>query len=520
LPALSQAAPVSPGRRAGRAEVLALIALTVLALALRLTSISRGLFTDEAFSLALAQRSFGHMIEVFGYEANGTPYPIVLWPVIRLFGDSEAVLRLPAVLAGTAAVPALWWAVRQFAPAPAPLLAAGLLALNPMAVFYSQDARAYAFVLLAVSLSFGTLARALGDPASRRAWAAYVASMALLGYCEIFAAPLIVPAHALIAWRSGRRGLRRWLLSLAALAVSCVPLLVAAAIARGRRDALYWLPKPDRELVVLTVQEFTAGLSGVSALRWATLAGGVALVVGALWQLRKGAGGARREGLQIAVCWGILPVLVLLAVSFVQPLFWPRYVILALPGLCMLLALAVAGLVSRPRGVLIAAGCSAVIAAAALAADVKQAGVVQEDWAPVGAVMRAQRIAGEPTILDDAQVLPALGYYYAPFRAANGDLVVQEWHDLPLPAGFVGYRDRTGYGDVPVGPPTLAEFEGLARGGDGTVWMVVSEVDPELQSNPRDGAAVRWARQHCRVEIHRSVGVWLMRASGCRTAGG
>ena len=37
------------------------------------------------------------------------------------------------------------------------LLAAALLALNPMAVWYSQEARAYAFVVLSACLAFGAL---------------------------------------------------------------------------------------------------------------------------------------------------------------------------------------------------------------------------------------------------------------------------------------------------------------------------------------------------------------------------
>jgi len=515
-PAARPAAASALRARPGRAEAAILAGLTLIALGLRVTSLSRGLFTDEAYSLALAQRSFGQMVQLFGYEANGMPYPIVLWPVIRLFGDAEAVLRAPSVLAGTAAVPALWWAVRPYAPSPAPLLAAGLLALNPMAVFYSQSARPYAFVVLAVCLAFGALPRALADGAPRRAWAGYVASMALLGYCEILAAPLVVPAHALVAWRSGGRGMRRWLLSMAALAVSCVPLLVAAVIARGRRNALYWLPKPDRELVTLTVQEFTAGFSGATSLRWATVAGAGALLALGAWQLRRGAGRVR-EAFLLAACWGVLPVLLLLAVSFVQPLFWPRYVILAIPGLCMLLALAAGALLSsRPRQ-LLAVACTAVVAVAALAADVKQRSAVQEEWAPVAAVLNAQRSAGAPTLIDNALVLPVLGYYYRPFRAPGGQEIVQEWHDQPLPAGFVGYKDRTGYGSVPDGPPTAAAFAQLARTGGGTVWMLVAETITAQQGNLREGAAVSWAKAHCTVQIHQSVGVWLMRASHCPT---
>jgi hypothetical protein len=129
--------------------------------------------------------------------------------------------------------------------------------------------------------------------------------------------------------------------------------------------------------------------------------------------------------------------------------------------------------------------------------------------------LRAERATGQPTIVDNALVLPSLGYYDPAFRARDGALVVQEWHDRPLPAGFAGFKDRTSYGTVPDGPPSAATFARLARLDGGTVWMVVSEVDDALQSNPRTGAAVAWAREHCRVQVRESPGVWVLRASAC-----
>lgn len=508
-------------QRVSRTEAGVLLALTVLALALRVTSLSRSLYTDEAYSLALAQRGFGHMLGLFfAYEPNGTPYSILLWPLIRIFGTGATLLRLPAVLGGTASVPALWWAARRFAAPTAALLAAGLLAINPMAVWYGQEARSYAFVLLAVCLAFGALPHALDRGRRRRAWVGYVVAMVALAYCELFAVPLVLPAQALIAWRRGRTGVRRWVWSLLTVLVCCVPLLVGAAIARSHRNALYWAPKTDRALVTFALQEITAGLSGVSALRWATLAGAVALLAAAVvWIARRGAAPAVRGTLAMALCWGVVPATVLLAISFVQPVFWPRYVILSLPGLCLALALAAQVLWHSRRGILVAGACLAVLAVAAVLADAHQRTAVQENWKSAAAWLRAERAPDQPTIVDTVSVLPSLGYYDPAFRASDGDLVVQEWQDQPLPAGVAGYKDRGGWGTVPDGPPTVHAFERLARIGHGTVWMVVAEIVTSLQGEVSDGAAVAWARAHCRVQARQLVEVWVMRASDCASPG-
>jgi len=514
--AIPVAEPSPPSSRVPRGEAVTIAVLTAAALMLRVTSLSRSLFTDEAYSLALAQRSLGHMVELFGYEANGTPYSIVLWPLIRIFGTGEALLRTPAVLAGTASVPALWWAARRFAAPTAALLAAALLAINPMAVWYSQMARPYAFVVLATCLAFVALPRALDRPDRRAAWIGYVAAMAALAYSDLLAAPLVLPAQALIVARTGRAGVRRWAWSLLALLGCCIPLLVAAAISRSRRNALYWLPKTSRQLVELGLQEFTGGFSEVGAVRWITLAAGAALLAAAIWRLcRVGSRTVERTAFAVAACWGLLPGALLLAVSFVEPVFWPRYAILALPGLCLLAALAVSRLWSDRRGIVLAGACTAAIALAAAFADARQVSHLQEDWPPIAAWLRADRAAGQPTIVDNALVLPTLGYYDPAFRAPDGQLVVQEWHDAPLPPGFVGFKDRTSYGSVPDGPPSAAVFARLAARGGGTAWMMVSEVDTTLQSDPKEGAAVAWARGHCRVQVRESVGVWVLRATGC-----
>jgi mannosyltransferase len=511
------AAPAEPGVSRGQAAAVAL--LTALALALRVTSLSRSLFTDETYSLALAQRGFGHMLALFLYEANGTLYSIVLWPLIRIFGTGEPVLRVPAVIAGVASVPALWWAARAMAGSRVALLAAGLLAINPMAVFYGQEARSYELVVLACCLAFGALARA--RPGAGRAWIGYVAAMTALAYCQLLAVPIVLPAQALLARRGGREGVRSWLRSLLALLVCCLPLLVISAISRSRRNPLYWLPKTSRYLVEEGLQEFTGGFSGVSAVRWVTLAAGAALVAAAIWRLRRAADAdAARATLTVAAAWGLIPGALLLLVSFVEPVFWPRYAIPALPGLCLLAALCAQQLWHSPRGAAIAGVTLAGIVLAGAYADERQVGALQENWPPIAAWLKADRAAGEPTIVDNASVLPSLGYYDPAFKARDGELIVPEWHDEPLPAGFVGYKDRTGYGDVPDGPPTVSVFARLAAESGGSVWMVVSEVDDSLQEDPRHGAAVAWARRHCRVRTRESNGVWALHASGCADAPG
>ncbi|HTA36116.1 MAG TPA: glycosyltransferase family 39 protein, partial [Solirubrobacteraceae bacterium] len=386
---------------ATRAHVWLLV-LSAIALAFRLTSVSRSLFNDETVSLALAQRSFGHMFSLYGYEANGTPYSLLLWPLIRIFGTEEAVLRVPAIVAGTLSIPAMYWAARGFRLSRvAALLAAGLLAINPMAVWYGQTARSYAFVILAACATFGALVRLVESPTSRRDWWLFVAGMVLLGYSDLFAPFLALPAQLLIVRRASRESVRRWITALGAAVICAIPLIVAALISHGRRDALYWLPKPDRGLVELALQEFSGGFSELTAARWLTLLGLVVLVGAALAlsALRRSTSDERPGTLSAAVAWGVLPAALLLVISKVEPVFWPRYAIVALPGLCLLAAVAAERVASLGRTP-IALGCVALIALAALYADIEQRTAVQQEWRPTMHWLASSRTPREWVIVD------------------------------------------------------------------------------------------------------------------------
>ncbi len=519
----STAAPTRPfgtALESARASAWTLAALTTLAFALRLTSLSRSLFNDETFSFALAQRGFGHMISLAGYEANGMPYSVILWPVTRIFGTGVEVLRAPAVLIGTASVPLMYWAARQFSRERwVALLAATLLAINPMAIWYSQVARSYALVVFGACAAFGALARALASDDERhrrRMWWVYVAATALTGYSDLLAPVIVLPAQALMVWsvaRERRAALARsWVSSLAATLVLCVPLLVAAAIERGRRDPLYWLPKLGRGLVEAGVQEFGGGYSGVKAVGWLTLLAAAVLAGAGTWRLRRRKeAGAERRTLAAAAAWGVLPPALLLIISAVEPVFWPRYAIVALPGLCLLLALAAAALVEgRPLPAL-AAACVGALLCLGIYADAKQIDAVQQEWTPAARWLKADRRPGQPLIAQSVLTLPSLGYYDPALRASSGELVVDEWKDTALPPGVLGYKDPSAHGgDVPGGPPPVALVRRLAR-ADGTVWLLFAETGERADEVP----AVRWAGAHCHVTTLERTRIELVRISGC-----
>lgn len=139
-----------------RREWFWLVLLTGAGLLLRLWALeTKGLSYDEA-ATALMARATPSAIVYFHWDAafeHPPGWQLIMHVWSAWFGQSEMMLRLLPVLAGAAAIPALWWWLRLMWPAQARLrlLTCGLTAISPVLVLYSQEARMYTlFVLLAL----------------------------------------------------------------------------------------------------------------------------------------------------------------------------------------------------------------------------------------------------------------------------------------------------------------------------------------------------------------------------------
>ncbi len=220
---------------------------------------------------------------------------------------------------------------------------------------------------------------------------------------------------------------------------------------------------------------------------------------------------AERRALAAAAAWGVLPPAMLLLVSAVEPLFWPRYAIVALPGLCLLLALSAAALADSRRLPVLAAASVGALLCLGLYADAKQIDAVQQEWTPIANRLKAERRPGQPLIAQSLLTLPSLGYYDPALRASDGELVVDEWKDTKLPPAVLGFKDPSAHGgDVPDGPPPVALVRRLAM-AHGTVWLLFAETGERVSED----AAVRWASAHCHVATLERTRIELVRISGC-----
>ncbi|HEV3319710.1 MAG TPA: glycosyltransferase family 39 protein [Solirubrobacteraceae bacterium] len=185
-----------------------LAALTILAAVLRLATLGEQSFWyDEAFTpVHVLHPSLWATLRSVVHTENTPPlWYVIAWADARVLGTGEYALRLPSALAGIATVPVAWAIGRELTARRATAIAmAAFVAVNPLLVWYSQEARAYGLFVLLAALAMLCFLRALHRPTrGRLAVFALTGSLALLSH--YFAVFLLIPMVLWLVWAHADR---------------------------------------------------------------------------------------------------------------------------------------------------------------------------------------------------------------------------------------------------------------------------------------------------------------------------
>jgi mannosyltransferase len=252
-----------------------LAAFTIAAALIRFATIDvQSYWFDEALTAHLVGLPFGDMLSrIPDTELTPPLYYVVAWPWAHVFGTHEAALRSLSALFGIATVPVAFAAARElFSKAAAALVAAALVAFNPLLVWYSQEARPYSLLVLLCALSLLFFAR-------RQPWAwAVVSALALLTH--YFAAFVVVPEGLWLAWvcRPRQRAVAAGAF-VAAVGIALIPL---AAHERSKIGTGYIEGLSLRRRAIGVPEDYLTGLVVKFDSTWEQLLEAFALVVAAL----------------------------------------------------------------------------------------------------------------------------------------------------------------------------------------------------------------------------------------------
>jgi mannosyltransferase len=180
--------------------------LTVLAAVLRFATLGvQSYHHDEIVTASRILRDgFWHAMDAVGFSESAPPlYYATAWLWTQVTGTGEVGLRSVSALAGIATVPVAYLLGAELSSRRAGIVAATLVAVNPMLVWYSQEARGYALFVLLTAVSLLYFVRALEHGRRRDSIAWGIASALALATHYFAAFP--IAAEALWLLRRRRR---------------------------------------------------------------------------------------------------------------------------------------------------------------------------------------------------------------------------------------------------------------------------------------------------------------------------
>jgi uncharacterized membrane protein len=334
--------------------------LTVLAAVLRFATLGvQSYHHDEIVTASRVLRDgFGHAMNAVWFSESTPPvYYAVSWVWTQLVGTHEFGLRSVSAAAGVATVPVAYLIGAELRGRRAGLWAAALVAVNPMMLWYSQEARAYALVALLGALSALYWLRA--ERRGRRrdfVWWGIWSGLAIATHYFV-AFPILAEAIMLLR----RRGLRTGFAGMAILA-GCALAVAPVAIHQMSLGHADWIGNFSLgHRLAETAATFVTGETGDIIARperpWLAFVP-LALSLAALaLLLRRRAGRDRRAAgrplLLVAAAIGIPAALALTAAS--KDFVLARNLIPALVPLLAAIGIAVSSPVSRRLGTVVGA---------------------------------------------------------------------------------------------------------------------------------------------------------------------
>ncbi|MGI8903589.1 MAG: glycosyltransferase family 39 protein [Solirubrobacteraceae bacterium] len=308
---------------------------------------SSSLFEDEVLSWHPAVLSLHGLYEnIKAGELAPPGYYFLLHEWIgQVHSQREWVMRLPSVLAGVALVAAVYWLATLVADRGTALLAAFGAALSPMVLGFAQEARAYIFAVLLVTVGVAALleARRRSGGWPRMLWLIAAAAASVGAFWMHYTADLVLaPALIWFVWRPGASTRGRIVLpAVCAVADLVLAPLLVHQLGRGNQAGIAASATLtfDHAAAVIAAP-FSGRVISVSA--WVLIGALVVLVTLAISALRVRSPRFRLLG-EIVLPAAVIPIVALFAITIFSssPVLLARYASVAAPFLLILIAFAI-----------------------------------------------------------------------------------------------------------------------------------------------------------------------------------
>ncbi len=422
------------------------------ALGLAVVAVGRpSLWLDEAFSVDFTSGSWSDLFDIIAErEAMHGFYYMMLKAWSSVAGTSEIAVRLPSVLFFVGAVGAVALLGRLLFNDRTGLIAGLLLAVNPFLLVFAREARSYAMVTALVTVATLLFVHLVLSDRHGRPDLIVLAAYTVVGTLAVYThawAIFVLAVHAgTVFLVSDFRRMARWFAGTWMLmALFAVPLLYFLVFVST--DQVTWIPAVGLTAFVHHFRRLTGG--------WMLMVVFVGLVVAAFW--RYGFGDrkdAPRWRIAMVTAWVVVPPVLTFVLSLAVPLFLSRYLIVGLPALVLLAAVAIDGL--KPVWV----GVGAMIVVASLSflknTDVYTSSI--EDWRSATSLIIEESVPDDLIVFYSPDV--SVPYEYYERLQSNGGS-----------PGIIRYDPSV---LVDSGAIAVALVDMVEVAGERRVWVVIS----------------------------------------------
>jgi mannosyltransferase len=390
----------------------AMIGIILLAALLRLPFLEAQSFGfDEGYSVAVGLAEWPILFRTTLNSGVHPPLFYILYkPALALWGATEFSARFIAALSGLLTVPLLYKLGEVMFSRRIGLLAALLLAINPIHAWLSQEARMYALLILFASGSMLLFWQALRT-GQRRYWIGLTVVSAFgfnLHYFSLLI-PLIQLTVMLSNFRRYFRQFRLWVATQVIAGMALLPWLIATARREYQSFGIGFLVTPNLLDLPLTLWNFAFGLS--TYLFWPLAALLLALCAVSLLN------GLRRRGSSLLISqvvlavWMFLPLLLVWIISQRRPFYADRYLSFTLPAFILLLAFGAGRVASLHWRILLIGSLLAANVYGLVATNLDPT-FKKDNWREVAYYIAQNEQPGDVVLLYTAHIKLPFGYYF------------------------------------------------------------------------------------------------------------
>lgn len=319
--------------------------LLITGLVLRLISLNQSLWLDEAINiLAVKNFSLNGLITQYAIADFHPPgWFILLWFWGKAFGYSEISMRLPSVFFGVATIYVTYLIGKKLCSKNIGLIAALILMINPLHIYYSQEARMYSLATLAVVINILLF---LKIAKKEQVNPIFLILSNLLIFLSDYVAYFIFPAELIfLILLKDKNILKKWFIALIAGGVLIswwIPVflsqLKAGAVASAKLPAWVFIVGGfDFKTIPLTFMKFIIGRISLAdkTVYYGLLLPICVLFIFLLWRGVKALGNFQRK---LIILWVVVPPLLATIISLVVPVYNYFRVLYILPGFILAIA--------------------------------------------------------------------------------------------------------------------------------------------------------------------------------------